>query len=269
MIKGLPILFLMAQLLSCGTPVDPPKEVHPLERLADDMAGDVVRNAIEYAGGWKTWERKKDFSFYKIISAVDSTGNVIRRTRQLHEYKMGQGFKGRLTWKVGDEDFIIVNTGEEAKKYQNGNELTDKKSQNEAWNSSFGSNYVIAMPFKLTDPGTILSYDGIDSTTLGKPVHALKVEYEKGAGSTGGMHKWWYYFDIETYDLAGNYLDYGTGYSLTTYETFAQVDDLRLHQKRYSYASNSKKEKLQLKTIYENEEMKFDNQLKPSTFHLL
>ncbi len=146
--------------------------------------------------------------------------------------------------------------------------MTDNKSKNEAWNSSFGSNYVIAMPFKLTDPGTILTYDGIDSTTLDRPVHALKVEYEPGAGSTGGMHTWWYYFDLETYDLAGNFLDYGTGHSLTTYETFANVGDIRLHLKRFSYTSNDDKEKVRLKTIYENEDMGFDNQLNPSIFQL-
>ena len=271
MIRGLGILFFVTLLLSCDKqPVTVVTNVtHPLDRLADDMAGDVVRKAIDYVGGWETWESKKDFSFYKNISAVDSTGKVIRKTRQLHQYKMGPSFQGRMTWKVGDDDFIIVNNGAEAKKYKNRVELSDDKSQNEAWNSSFGSNYVIAMPFKLTDPGTILTYEGIDTTTLDKPVHSLKVEYEKGAGSTGGMHVWWYYFDVDTYDLVGNYLDYGTGHSLTTYETFTKVDDIRLHLKRYSYASNEKKERVRLKTIYENEEMNFDNQLKPSTFQLL
>jgi len=269
MMKSISILFFLAGLLSCGASVDPPKQVHPMERLPDDMAGEVVRKAIDYVGGWKTWENKKDFSFYKIISAIDSSGNVIKRTKQLHQYKMGQEFQGRMTWKVGEDDFIIVNNGEEAKKYKNGAALTDDKSKNEAWNSSFGSNYVIAMPFKLTDPGAILTYDGIDSITLDRPVHALKVEYEKGAGSTGGMHKWWYYFDLETYDLAGNYLDYGRGYSLTTYETFTTVGEIRMHEKRFSYSSNQNKEKILLRTIYENEEMTFDNQLDPSTFKLL
>ena len=268
MIRSIGILFLITLLLSCDKQVET-KMIHPLDRLSDDIAGDVVRKAIDYAGGWETWESKKDFSFYKVISAVDSTGEVYKRTRQLHQYKLGQSFQGRMTWKVGADDFTIVNNGSEAKKYKNGSELTGEKSQKEAWNSSFGSNYVIAMPYKLTDPGVILSYEGIDTTTLDKPVHSLKVEYEEGAGSSGGMHIWWYYFDKETYDLAGNFLDYGNGYSLTTYETFTKVDHIRLHKKRYSYASNDKKEKVILKTIYENEEMKFNNQLGPSTFQLL
>ena len=268
MIKTIGILFLITLMFSCESKVET-EFVQAMDRLSDDVAGDVVRKAIAYVGGWDEWEHKKDFSFYKNISAVDSTGAVIRKTRQLHEYNMTGSFQGRMTWKVGDDDFVIINNGVQAKKYKNGIELTDDKSKNEAWNSSFGSNYVIAMPFKLTDPGVILSYDGIDYKTLDEPVHALKVEYEKGAGSTGGMHKWYYYFDLETYDLVGNYLDYGSGQSLTTYETFTKVDGIRLHLKRFSYASNHKKERVQLKTIYENEEMSFDNQLKPSTFQLL
>ncbi|MFT4566949.1 MAG: hypothetical protein ACI9FN_001911, partial [Saprospiraceae bacterium] len=244
-------------------------ETHPMDRLSDDKAGEIVRKAIEYAGGWDTWGKKENFSFYKKITQVDSAGAVIKTTRQLHQYSMGIGFQGRMTWTVNEDEFIIVNTGEESRKYKNGSELTDDKSKNEAWNSSFGSHYVISMPFKLTDPGTILTYDGIDAETLHKPVHAVKVNYEKGAGSTGGMHTWWYYFDIENYDLLGNYLDYGKGQSLTTYETFTEVEDIRLHLKRYSYASNKKKEKVMLKTIYENEEMMFDNQIDKSTFQLL
>ncbi len=268
MIRGIGTLTILVLLMSCE-PKAAIETVDPLDRLADDISGDVVRSAMTYAGGWDNWNGKKDFSFYKVISSVDSTGEVYRKTRQLHQYKLGPSFQGRMTWKVGEDDFIIVNNGVEAKKYKNGAELTDEKSQKEAWNSSFGSNYVIAMPYKLTDTGTILTYEGIDTTTIGRPVHALKVEYEEGAGSSGGMHVWWYYFDKETYDLAGNFLDYGNGYSLTTYETFTKVDGIRLHKKRYSYASNEDKEKVILRTIYENEEMSFDNQLKPSTFQLL
>ena len=125
------------------------------------------------------------------------------------------------------------------------------------------------MPFKLTDPGVILTYEGMDSTTLQKRVHALKVEYEEGAGSAGGMHTWWYYFDEHTYDLVANYLDYGEGHSLTTYESFETVDDnIRMHKKRFSYSSNADKELVQLRTIYENEDMKFDADFDDNHFDL-
>lgn len=242
---------------------------HPMDRLANDQAGDVVRKAIEFAGGWDAWEKKENFSFYKNITQLDSTGAIKKNERQLHQYNLDQGFQGRMTWTINGDEYMIINNGNEAKKYKNKEELTDEASKKIAWNSSFGSNYVISMPFKLTDPGAILTYDGIDSTTVGKAVHAIKVEYEKGAGSSGGFHVWWYYFDVENYDLVANFLDYGNGYSLTTYETFTEVDELRIHLKRFSYQSNEQKEKVMLKTIYENEEMQFNSIIDKSTFQLL
>lgn len=272
MIRGLFIIMILTSLFSCTdqkTQHSQDVAIHPMDRLDNDEAGDIVRKAIAFAGTWEQWESKNNFSFYKIITQVDSFGEVKKTQRQLHQYNMKPRFKARMTWKHQEDDYIIINTGDEARKYKNGKMLIDDKSKKEAWNSSFGSNYVISMPFKLTDPGTILSYEGIDSTTLDQPVHSLKVEYEKGAGSSGGFHTWWYYFDVETFDLVANYLNYGEGHSLTTYETFTEVDGIRLHLRRLSYSSNAQKERVLLRTIYENEEMKFDNKIDQSTFQFL
>ncbi len=243
-------------------------KVNPMDRLPDNEAGDVVRKAIDYAGGWDSWSSKKNFSFYKKITHVDSSGAVIKSVKQLHQYNLGDQFQARMTWNMDESNFVIINNGEQAKKYKEEEELTDSKSKNEAWNSSYGSHYVISMPYKLTDPGVTLTYEGIDREVLDRPVHSVKVKYAKGAGSTGGMHVWWYYFSTDNYDLVGNYLDYGEGHSLTTYEVFEDVEGMRFHNKRYSYKSNERKERVQLKTIYENEEMKFDQVFDSDVFQL-
>ncbi len=240
----------------------------PMERLPQNEAGEIVRKAIDFVGGWEAWANKKTFSFYKNITHLDVDGNVEKSQRQFHQYQIHPTIKARMSWEDKGNQYVIINNGEEAKKYENGKEMTDDNSKQQAWNSSYGSNYVISMPFKLTDPGVILTYEGIDSTTLQKPVHSLKVEYEKGAGSTGGMHTWWYYFDKDSYDLVANFLDYGEGYSLTTYETFTKVDNLRFHEKRFSHIADSAKNIVQKRTIYENESMKFDNVLEEGVFDL-
>ena len=265
--KVLYIGILLLSIMSCA-PTEQEDTVHPMDRLPDNKGGDVIKKAIAYAGGWGAWEAKKNFSFYKKITQLDSTGNIRKQVKQLHQYNMKPGFQAKMSWNMDDADYIIINTGERAKKYENDKWLEDDKSENEAWNSSYGSNYVIQMPFKLTDPGTIITYDKIDSTTFARPAHAVKVEYEKGAGSSGGMHDWWYYFDIETFDLVANYLDYGEGHSLTTYESFEDVDGIRIHKKRKSYSSNENKEIVLLRTIYENEEMNFDTEFDDSLFKL-
>lgn len=259
-------------IFSCKTDTqqtfDSVSTIAPLEGLPKNKAGETVRKAIDFIGGWETWENKKTFSFYKNITHLDSTGQVERSQKQLHQYQIHPEFKARMSWTDKGNQYVIVNNGEEARKYENGKEMTDDKSKLQAWNSSFGSNYVISMPFKLTDPGVILSYEGIDSTTLKKRVHSLKVEYEKGAGSSGGMHTWWYYFDEKNYDLVANYLDYGEGYSLTTYETFEEVDGIRIHQKRFSHIADANKSIIQKRTIYENESMKFNEVFDESLFEL-
>ncbi len=267
--KDLLGLLIVTAWFSCGNhqaPGDIQTAANPMDRLPNNAAGSVARKAIEHAGGWQEWSSKRNFSFYKVITQLDSSGQIKKRVRQLHQYNLEDGFQCRMTWSDDLGNYVIINTGKEARKYKDDHQLTDDKSNNEAWNSSFGSNYVISMPFKLTDPGIKLSYEGIDSTTLDQPVHALKVEYEKGAGSSGGYHTWYYYFDLQNHDMVANYLDYGEGHSLTTYETFTEVDGIRLHLRRLSYSSNADKEKVLLRTIYENEEMHFDNAFHQTMF---
>lgn len=259
-------------IFSCKTDTqqtsDSASRISPLERLPKNQAGETVRKAIDFIGGWEKWENKKTFSFYKNITHLDSTGQVEKSQKQLHQYQLHPYFKARMTWEDKGNQYMIINNGKQAKKYENGKEMTDDKSKKQAWNSSFGSNYVISMPFKLTDPGVILTYEGIDSSTLKKRVHSLKVEYEKGAGSSGGMHTWWYYFDEKNYDLVANYLDYGNGYSLTTYENFEHVDGIRIHKKRFSHIADANKNIVQKRTIYENESMKFNEAFDESLFEL-
>ena len=267
MIRVLVGILSMYFIWGCKPEIAPPENGY--DKLKESEAGLIVIKAIDRAGGWDNWRSKDNFSFYKNITHLDSSGAVEKNVRQHHIYNLKGGFKARMQWQIGDDKFLIINNGSEAKKYKNGIELTDMNSKNEAWNSSYGSHYVIGMPYKLADPGTRLTYEGIDSTTLDKPVHAVKVEYATSAGSTGGMHIWWYYFDTETFDLAGNYLNYGEGFSITTYELFKEIGSHKIHNKRHSYISNDLKERVMLRTIYENEEMAFNQNIDKNTFELL
>jgi len=267
MIRMMCIAFVISGFFSCQQHAS--EAIDRYTMLPEGMAGDVVKKAIERAGGWDNWTAKESFSFYKKFTYLDSLGQVERSVKQKHTYKLKDEFKARMEWAVGDDAFLIINDGVEAKKYKNGNELTDDKSKREAWNSSYGSHYVVGIPYKLTDPGVTLTYDGIDSTTLDQPAYSIKVEYAEGAGSSGGMHTWWYYFDVDNYDLAGFFLDYGGGHTLTTYEVFEQVANHRFHKKRFSYISNEKRERVMRRTIYENEEPEFNVPLSADKFKLL
>jgi len=242
---------------------------NPLERLPENEAGRTVKKAIAEAGGWEKWAAKKTFSYVKTMEYFDSTGVRERQLQQLHQYQLQPQFKARINWEEGGDQFVIINDGQQAWKYKNGVEMTDQASRNQAWNSSFGSHYVVSMPFKLTDPGVILTDEGLDTLPGKKAVLALKVAYEKGVGSAGGIHVWRYYFDKETYRLAANFLDYGEGYSFTTYETFKTVDGILVAEERHGYTVNAQKEVGRLRSIYRNEEMQFDVPLADSLFESL
>lgn len=263
------LLYIVCVLIGFGGCQPDKKEASTgLENLPENEGGKIIRKAIEKAGGWENWISKENLSYSKMITHLDSSGGVESTEKQFHIYELKNGFKGLIGWRIGEDSLQIINDGMQAKKYKNGIALTDDKSKDDAWDTSFGSHYVISMPFKLTDEGVTLTYEGIDTLTLDRAVHSVKVEYAKGAGSAGGMHLWWYFFDVDTYDLVGNYLDHGKGYTINTYEGFREVDGLIIHSKRNRYISNEKRERVLLRTIYEYDAMKFDVAVSDTIFAL-
>lgn len=265
-------LFVLFSCTSNNKPDQEPDEpvssvkISPYNALPDNEAGTIVRKAIEYFGGWENWVSKNTVSYYKTTSYLDSTGTETRSVGQLHQYQLQPTFKARMSWEENGDQYVIINNGQQAWKFKNGEEMTDQGSKNQAWNSSFGSHYVFSMPFKLTDPGTILTFEGLDTLDNGKVVNSLKVEYEEGAGSSGGMHDWWYFFDPETNELIANFLDHGHGYSYTSYEGFEEVDGIRIQKKRHSYDTNENRGIGYLETTYKNEDVQFNVSLSEDLF---
>lgn len=240
--------------------------VSPFDQLPDSEAGDIVRKAIEWAGGWEKWAGKKTLSYTKITQYYDSTGTMEREARQLHQYQLHPQIKMNISWVEDQDRYTIINNGQQAWKLKNDKALTEKSDVNHGWNSSFGSQYVMCMPFKLADPGTVLDYEGLDTLANGEIVHSIKTTYEEGAGSAAGMHTWWYYFDQETYRPVANFLDYGNGYSYTQYEAFTEVDGIQLNQERKSYPSNAQRDLQAVRTIYKNEDVQLDTKLDDALF---
>lgn len=239
---------------------------YALERLPDNEAGRIVKESIALSGGWTPWIDKKTLSYTKITEYFDSLGNPVRSVRQLHQYQLRPQFKARISWKSEEKENLIIYDGQQAKKFIGGRLATEQSDVNQAWNSSFGSHYVMCMPFKLTDPGTVLTYEGLDTLYEAQPVESIMVTYEEGAGSAAGMHTWWYYFDPQTSGLVANFLDHGDGYSYTEYVEFVTVDGIRLSKQRKSYATNADRELKYVSTVYTNEDIKIDVPLDEGIF---
>ncbi len=234
--------------------------------LPDNKAGEVVKEAIVFAGGWETWQEKKTVSYIKEITFLDSLGAVERTVTQQHEYQLKPEFKARISWKDAGDDYVIVNDGRQAFKMKNTEKLDGDEAMNSAWNSSFGSHYVMSMPFKLADEGAILEYKGLDTLVDNTIVHSVKTTYKNGVGSAGGLHTWWYYFDKETHEPVANFLDYGDGYSYTENVTTKNVSGIVLNTLRKGYKTNKNRDLLYTSAVYENKDIKFDTKLEGFPF---
>lgn len=223
-------LMLLIGILSIGCKGDHKKDNVEVQIEASDSnlseAQKLVNKTITHYGGMKNWESKKSLSYVKTIQSYDSMGGLIRTVAQSHKYQLKPSFKANMSWEQDGNKHEIVNNGNQSWKLVNGKIQEDKASVDNAWNSSFGSHYMVSMPFKLKDPGTILNYEGVDTLSNNRIVHKLKVDYEKGAGSCGGMHTWNYFLNTDTYQFEANFLDHGEGYSYTDYETFIQIDSI-------------------------------------------
>ncbi|MDG1105009.1 MAG: hypothetical protein P8N26_02490 [Cyclobacteriaceae bacterium] len=243
-------------------------EAASVERLPNDAIGDIVKKAITVSGGWENYQKKQTFSFHKVIQHYDSTGTMLREVKQLHQYRLQPRFQARLTWNMDGHDYVIINNGEEAWMLIDGQRSAEDKDINEAWNTSFGSHYVMFMPFKLADPGVIFKNEEIDTLSHGQIVNSVNVNYEPGAGSSAGFHNWHYYFNIDNGRPVGNFLDYGSGKSYTKYITWQEVAGIRLGEKRSVYGVSIDNEIGYLKTVYINESMEFDLEMADELFSI-
>ena len=226
--------------------------------IPDNEAGKITKTAITKAGGWENWVSKKAIKYERINISYDSiTGDTSRIVREVHEYNLFPTFKGKMTWKNKDKNIVVLFDGLRAVKIENGVVLDDEKSRSEAWNNIFGSLYLIGLPFKMSDPGSV--YNDMPPTTLanGKTTKVVKITYQEGAGSFALYHKWYYYFDPQTYQLAATLLDHGKGFGLNEYSEFIEVGGLKLQTRRDRYDSNPKGERLLHTNTYLKENIQF------------
>ena len=262
------ILIVSFFLLSCKSEVKE-KAIEPIQENQElSEAEKLVNEAINHAGGMNKWSSKKTLTYTKNIESYDSIGNLIRTVAQVHKYQLKPSFKANMSWEQDGNKHEIINNGQQSWKLVNGRIQEDKASVNTAWNSSFGSQYMVSMPFKLKAPGTILNYEGIDTLSNDRIVHKLRVTYEEGAGSAGGMHTWNYFLNKDNYQFEANFLNHGKGYSYTDYKTFIEVDGIEITKERKSYGSNANMETTYLKTIYRNSDIQFDVEFPESLFQV-
>jgi len=230
---------------------------------AEGKAAEILKKSIEYCGGWDAYLGIKGIDYKKTLQKIDSMGTITEVVRQRHRYNLFPEFSVRMDWEEDDKNYTIVNNGNQSAKFQDGNPLDDEYHTKSAYNSSFGSQYVLFQPWKLFDPAAVISYDGKKTIPNGVEVDVVKIDFTEKYSTTTD-HTWWYYF-AEDGKPIGNFLTSPQGNSYTEYMEFERVDGILFHTKRNAYRSNDDMSELTLRTIYENDDIKLiashDNKL--------
>lgn len=207
----------------------------PLPVTMDDSSRVIIDRAIAYAGGEEAWLEKKTLSFDKISTSYDSAGKIIRELEQHFDYMMQPEFRAKVTYMINDTSITLIHDGQKARKFYNDKISNEQKDIDQAWNASFGSQYVMCMPYKLTDPGIKAEYVGEVTLVNGAPAQVIKTAYMKGSGSNPD-HIWYYYFEPGTGKLLANSLNGKDNYwDYTHYQEFETVNGLKLPSVRKGY----------------------------------
>ena len=234
----IPAMFLLLITFSCKQKNAAEVDTSKLPVAMDDSSRVIIDRAIAYAGGYDEWQQKKTLSFDKKSTSYDSTGKIIRETDMHLDYMMKPEFRAKLTYKLHDTDITLIHDGEKACKLYNGIVSKEQKDIDGAWNSCFGSEYVMCMPYKLKDPGIKAEYIGQVTLADSVPAQLIKTSYSKGAGSNPS-HIWYYYFEPGTGKLLANSFNGKNNYwDYTRYTAFEKANGLLLPSVRKGYTAD-------------------------------
>lgn len=227
------IVFLMMIAVSCQ------QNNTTLPVAMDDSSKIIIDRAIAYAGGYDAWLQKKTLSFDKKSISYDSTGAITREIDQHLDYMIKPEFRAKITYMLHDTAITLIHDGQRARKFYNGKLSKEQKDIDAAWNSCFGSQYVMCIPFKLKDPGIQATYIGEVTLADGVRAQVIKTSYIKGAGSNPD-HIWYYYFEPGSGKLLANSLSGKNNYwDYTRYEQLENAGNLWLPALRKGYTADA------------------------------
>lgn len=231
------ILIVLIVMISCKQ--NNSSDAGNLPVTMDDSSRVIIDRAIAYAGGYDAWQQKKTLSFDKKSISYDSTGKNIREIDQHLDYMMKPEFRAKVTYMLHDTAITLLHDGQKARKLYNGKVSEEQKDIDGAWNSGYGSQFVMCMPYKLKDPGIKAEYVGQMRLTDGAPAQVVKTSYIKGAGSNPD-HVWYYYFEPGTGKLLANSLSEKNNYwDYTRYEDFEKAGGLLMPSIRKGYTASA------------------------------
>ena len=193
------LIWFFCCLLAAGCHRGSGHAIVDVSHIGDQQAAQIILNAIHKAGGWDAYKNIKTISYKKRSVLYHDDGSLESDRDQYHSYTLQPSVTGEITWSFGNDSYAIHYTDEEAYKLENGARV--EGSEESARNTFLSAYYVLFMPFKLLDPGAVLTYEGTTTLETGDKVHIIKADYDPGKHDNHSTHDiWWYFFDSKTYE---------------------------------------------------------------------
>jgi len=190
----------------------------PFDHIKSSEAKAILEKGIESAGGLNNWKNSPGYKFNKRSILYLKDGAIESKNTQIVEFKDHPSLTGRITWNNRTDTVntrVDFSDGAAIKYVDN---IDQGATVNEAARRSFlGAHIVMTLPFKLLDPGVHLDYGG-QQTLFDKSVEVLIADYDAKNENHTETHRWWHYFDAETYEYIG--------YKVFHPPTYALVENL-------------------------------------------
>jgi hypothetical protein len=206
----------------------------------------IVANSIEKHGGLKNWNSLKTLSFDKKVSLFLKDGSIESVIKQHQEFRFYPDLKGKITWESAYKKNSIFYEKEEVVKFVNDSLITNPEELYKSKNSFNAALYVISQPFNFLNEKTKLTYLGITNLE-NKKVYEIKVAY---ANDTEKSDKWFYYFDVKTFQMIANKVILQDHTSFVENITFDTTTDFIFNQSRKSYRLNDNGDKTYVRATY-------------------
>lgn len=227
----------------------PPSD--PYAHIQDVQARQLLRKAIERAGGLEAWNNLQTLHFEKYYALYDSTGAMEIEARQTHDYRFQPNQQINISWNAGGALHRMVYENEKVTKTVDG-QVDASADPQSLLNNVLSATFVISIPFKLLDPGTELRYLGVDTLEDNQIVEVLEASYNPEAhDNLSTPDTWHHYFDQDDFTLVAYRVQHADHYSYVKNLGYTTAGGFLFPTKRSSFRVDDQRNKLYLRAAYE------------------
>ncbi|MFT6827932.1 MAG: hypothetical protein ACJAZV_001220 [Roseivirga sp.] len=202
-------------------------------------ANAIIAKAYEAHGGKQVWDRIGTLKYQKESTVYNADGSTRVKSLQDHDYKMQPTFSAVIKWDDDTTHHQITLKDDSTQKWINGEELMDEKVRAAAEEIVYTALYTVSQPFKLSDPGVLLSYEGEDVLEEGQSVYVVKASYNTENENHTQSDEWWYFFDQSSFLCLATMVHHGSTYSYIKNLEFDRSTDIVFNAHRKGYAVDS------------------------------